>query len=56
MVSGSPRTVGTCPEIIARREAEIDRAASDVTLAEQTFNRARQLAARQFAHHSKLDE
>ena len=48
--------VGTRPEIIAQRKAEIDRAASDVTLAEQTFNRARQLAARQFAPQSKLDE
>ena len=48
--------VGTRPEIIAQRKAEVDRAASDVTLAEQTFNRTRQLAARQFAPQSKLDE
>jgi len=48
--------VGTRPEIIAQRKAEIDRAASGLTLAEQTFNRTRQLAAHQFAPQSKLDE
>jgi HlyD family secretion protein len=48
--------VGTRPEIIAQRKAEIDRAVSAVTLAEQTFNRTKQLAARQFAPQSKLDE
>jgi HlyD family secretion protein len=48
--------VGTRPEIIAQRKAEIDRAASAVTLAEQTYNRTKQLAARQFAPQSKLDE
>jgi HlyD family secretion protein len=48
--------VGTRPEIIAQRKAEIDRAAADVTLAQQTYERTRQLAARQFAPRSKLDE
>ena len=48
--------VGTRPEIIAQRKAEIDRATSAVTLAEQTYNRTKQLAARQFAPQSKLDE
>jgi len=48
--------VGTRAEIIAQRKAEIDRAAADLTLAQQTFNRTRQLAAQQFAPQSKLDE
>ncbi len=48
--------VGTRPEIIAQRKAEIDRAAADVTLAQQTYERTRLLAARQFAPQSKLDE
>ena len=43
-------------EIIAQRKAEIDRAAADLTLAQQTYERTRQLAARQFAPQSKLDE
>ena len=48
--------IGTRPEIIAQRKAEIDRAVADVTLAQQTYDRTRQLAARQFAPQSKLDE
>ncbi len=48
--------VGTRPEIIAQRKAEIDRAAADLTLAQQNYERTRQLAARQFAPLSKLDE
>jgi HlyD family secretion protein len=48
--------VGTRAEIIAQRKAEIDRAAADLTLAQQTYNRTQQLAARQFAPQSKLDE
>jgi HlyD family secretion protein len=48
--------VGTRSEIIAQRKAEIDRAAADLTLAQQTYNRTKQLAARQFAPQSKLDE
>jgi HlyD family secretion protein len=43
--------VGTRSEIIAQRKAEIDRAAADLTLAQQTYNRTKQLAAPQ----SKLD-
>jgi HlyD family secretion protein len=48
--------VGTRAEIIAQRKAEIDRAAADLTPAQQTYERTRQLAARQFAPQSKLDE
>jgi HlyD family secretion protein len=48
--------VGTRSEIIAQRKAEIDRAAADLTLAQQTYNRTRQLAADQFAPRSKLDQ
>lgn len=48
--------VGTRAEIIAQRKAEIDRATADLTFAQQTFNRTRQLAAQQFAPRSKLDE
>jgi HlyD family secretion protein len=47
---------GTRSEIIALRQAEIDRATADLTLAQQTYNRTRLLAARQFAPQSKLDE
>jgi HlyD family secretion protein len=48
--------VGTRAEIIAMRKAEIDRAAADLTLAQQTYSRTRVLAAQQFAPQSKLDE
>jgi HlyD family secretion protein len=48
--------VGTRAEIIAERKAEIDRANADLTLAQQTYNRTRQLAADKFAPQSKLDE
>jgi HlyD family secretion protein len=48
--------VGTRPEIIAQRKAEVDRAAADLILAEQNYERTRQLAAQQFAPVSKLDE
>ena len=37
--------VGTRAEIIARRKSEIDRATADLTLAQQTYNRTKQLAA-----------
>src|SRR5215472_9715214 len=37
--------VGTRAEIIAERKAEIDRATADLTLAQQTYNRTKQLAA-----------
>ena len=48
--------VGTRPEIIAQRKAEIDRATADLTLAQQTYNRTKQLAADKFAPQSKLDQ
>jgi HlyD family secretion protein len=48
--------VGTRAEIIAERKAEIDRATADLTLAQQTYNRTKQLAADKFAPQSKLDE
>ena len=48
--------VGTRSEIIAQRKAEIDRAAADLTLAQQTYNRTKQLAAAKFAPQSKLDQ
>jgi HlyD family secretion protein len=48
--------VGTRAEIIAQRQAEIDSATADLTLAQQTFDRTRLLAAHQFAPQSKLDE
>jgi HlyD family secretion protein len=41
--------VGTHFEIIAQRKAEIDRVTADVTLAQQTYNRTKQLAADKFA-------
>lgn len=47
---------GTRSEIVARRKAEIDRATADLTLAQQTYNRTRQLVADQFAPQSKLDQ
>jgi HlyD family secretion protein len=48
--------VGTRSEIIAQRKAEIDRAAANLTFAQQTYNRTKQLAADKFAPQSKLDE
>lgn len=48
--------VGTRPEIVAQRKAEIDRATANLTLAQQTYNRTRQLAANSFSPQSKLDE
>jgi HlyD family secretion protein len=48
--------VGTRQEIIAQRKAEVDGAATDLILAQQTYERTQQLAARQFAPQSKLDE
>ena len=47
--------VGTRSEVIAQRKAEIDRAGADVTLAQQTYDRTKQLVANQFAPRSKLD-
>jgi HlyD family secretion protein len=48
--------VGTRAEIVAQRKAEIDRATADLTLAQQTYERTRQLAAHNFAPQSKLDQ
>jgi HlyD family secretion protein len=48
--------VGTRAEIVAQRNAEIERATADLTLAQQTFERTRQLAAQNFAPQSKLDQ
>ena len=48
--------VGTRAEIVAQRKAEIDRAKADLTLAQQTYDRTKQLAAAQFAPRSKLDQ
>jgi HlyD family secretion protein len=48
--------VGTRAEIVAQRKAEIDRANADLTLAQQTYERTRQLAAHNFAPQSKLDQ
>jgi HlyD family secretion protein len=48
--------VGTRAEIVAQRKAEIDRATADLTLAQQTYGRTRQLAADKFAPQSKLDQ
>ena len=36
--------VGTHSEVVAQRKAEIDRAAANVTLAQQTYNRTKRLA------------
>jgi HlyD family secretion protein len=48
--------VGTRAEIIAQRKAEIDRAEANLTLAQQTYNRTKELAADKFAPQSKLDQ
>jgi len=48
--------VGTRAEIVAQRKAEIDRATADLTLAQQTYNRTKRLAADKFAPQSKLDQ
>ncbi len=47
---------GTRSEIIALRRAEIDRAEAELTLAQETYNRTHELAAREVASQSKLDE
>jgi HlyD family secretion protein len=47
---------GTRSEIVAQRKAEIDHANADLTLAQQTYDRTRQLAADKFAPQSKLDQ
>ena len=47
---------GTRQEVVAVRKAEIDRADANLTLARQTYDRTRQLAADRFASQAKLDE
>jgi HlyD family secretion protein len=47
---------GTRAESVATREAEIDRTAADVTLAQNTYDRAASLAATQYGTQQKLDE
>lgn len=47
---------GTRAETIAVRKAEIDRAAADLTLAQNTHDRRAQLAAKQVASQQQLDE
>jgi HlyD family secretion protein len=47
---------GTRAETIAIRKAEVDRTASDAALAQQTYDRIRQLAAGQYATQQRLDE
>jgi HlyD family secretion protein len=46
--------VGTRSEIVAQRKVAIDSATADLTLAQQTSNRTKQLAAANFAPLSKL--
>ncbi len=47
---------GTRQEVVAVRRAEIARADANLTLAQQTHERVRQLAADRFAPQQKLDE
>ena len=47
---------GTRQEIVAVRKAEIDRAEANLTLARQTYDRTKQLAADKFTSQAKLDE
>jgi len=47
---------GTRQEIVAVRQAEIDRAEANLTLARQTHERLAQLAAQNIASQQKLDE
>jgi len=47
---------GTRQEAIAVRQAEITRAEANVTLARQTYERTRELAANRYAPQQKLDE
>jgi HlyD family secretion protein len=47
---------GTRAETVAARKAAVDRAAADAALAESTYERIRQVAAKQFASQQQLDE
>ena len=48
--------VGTRAEVVAERKAALAAAEADATLAQQTFDRTKQLTARDFAPVQKLDE
>ncbi|MGI3901514.1 MAG: HlyD family secretion protein [Janthinobacterium lividum] len=48
--------VGTRPEVVAQRKAALAAAQADATLAQQTFDRTKQLTSRDFAPVQKLDE
>jgi HlyD family secretion protein len=47
---------GTRPEMVAISKAQVQSAASQLALAQQTYDRIRKLAAGQFATQQKLDE
>ena len=47
---------GTRSETVAVRKAEIDRAQAELTLAQQTYDRARPLVASHVEPQSKLDD
>src|SRR5262245_10011196 len=47
---------GTRPEVIAARKAALDRATASVVLAQQTYNRVRQLAEHGNAPQARLDQ
>jgi HlyD family secretion protein len=47
--------VGTRPEVIAARKAELERAQAAVVLAQKTFDRTNQLAQERFAPQAQLD-
>jgi HlyD family secretion protein len=47
---------GTRPELVAISKAQVQSAASQLALAQQTYDRIRKLAAGQFATQQKLDE
>ena len=48
--------VGTRAEVVAARKAALDASRADATLAQQTFDRTKQLTAHDFAPVQKLDE
>jgi HlyD family secretion protein len=48
--------VGTRPEVVAARKAAVDRAQASVVLAQQTYNRVRQLAEHGNAPQARLDQ
>jgi HlyD family secretion protein len=47
---------GTRAETVAQRQAEVERASSELELAKKTLDRTRQLAASNFAPRAKLDQ